>query len=188
MTLHQHFVATAYVYDRETDSFLLILHKKLGKWLPPGGHLEDGEVPHQGALRELREETGLRGRIVNLLDTPDVATPGVAQLFAPFCVLREIIPAGLHEGEHIHIDFVYVIEIDYAEAVRLRVQEVSQARWISSQELATLETFENVKQVCKAINRLQQRTRLFRQETLLYDLPTELSPSQFLPLDVEQIL
>ncbi len=188
MSLRQHYVATAYVYDRQTDSFLLILHKKLGKWLPPGGHLEDGEVPHQGAIRELREETGLRGRIVNLFHTPDVATSSVAQLFTPFCVLREIIPAGLHEGEHVHIDFIYVIEIDYAEAVRLHMEEVSQARWISSQEIDTLETFENVKQVCKAISRFQQRIGFLRQEMLLQDLPMELSPSHFLPLDVEQIL
>jgi 8-oxo-dGTP diphosphatase len=188
MPLRQQYVATGYVYDRETESFLLILHKKLGKWLPPGGHLEEGEVPHQGALRELQEETGLRGRIVNLLQTPDVATSSVAQLFTPFCILREIIPASLHEDEHIHIDFVYVIEIERADALKIRTEEISQARWISSQEIPTLETFENVKQVCKAISNLHQRTSFFRKETLLPDLPLELSPIPFPPLDAEQIL
>src|SRR5581483_8304957 len=135
MGLRQHYVATAYVYNRETDSFLLILHKKLGKWLPPGGHLEEGEVPHQGALRELREETGLQGRIVNLLHTPDVATYSVARLFTPFCVLREIIPAGLHDGEHVQIDFIYVVEVEYADALRVRMEEASQARWVPSQQI-----------------------------------------------------
>jgi ADP-ribose pyrophosphatase YjhB (NUDIX family) len=188
MALRQHYVATGYVYDRETDSFLLILHNKLGKWLPPGGHLEEGEVPHQGALRELREETGLRGRIVNLLQTPDVATYSVAQLFTPFCILREIIPASLHEDEHVHIDFIYVIEIERADVLKIHTEEISQARWISSQEIPTLETFENVKRVCKAISNLQQRTSFFREETLLPDLPLELSPAHFLPLDAEQIL
>jgi len=188
MPLRQHYVATGYVYDRETDSFLLILHKKLGKWLPPGGHLEEGEVPHQGALRELQEETGLRGRIVNLLQTPDVATPSVAQFFSPFCILREIIPATPREDEHVHIDFVYAIEIERTDALRIRAEEISQARWISSQEIPTLETFENVKRVCKAISDLQQRTSLFREETLLPELPLELSPVQSLPLDAEQIL
>jgi 8-oxo-dGTP diphosphatase len=188
MPLRQHYVATGYVYDRETDSFLLILHKKLGKWLPPGGHLEEGEVPHQGALRELQEETGLRGRIVNLLQTPDVATPSVAQFFSPFCILREIIPATPREDEHVHIDFVYAIEIERADALRIRAEEISQARWIPSQEIPTLETFENVKRVCKAISDLQQRASLFREETLLPELPLELSPTHFPPLDAEQIL
>jgi ADP-ribose pyrophosphatase YjhB (NUDIX family) len=188
MAMRQHYVATGYVYDRETDSFLLILHNKLGRWLPPGGHLEDGEVPHQGALRELREETGLRGRIANLLQTPDVATYSVAQLFTPFCILREIIPASLHEGEHIHIDFIYVMEIDRADAVKVSTEEASQAHWFPSQEIATLETFENVRQVCKSISALHRKISIFREEALLHTSSLELSLAQFLPFDVEQIL
>jgi 8-oxo-dGTP pyrophosphatase MutT (NUDIX family) len=34
-------------------------HRRLGIWLQPGGHLEPGETPWQGALRESSEETGL---------------------------------------------------------------------------------------------------------------------------------
>jgi ADP-ribose pyrophosphatase YjhB (NUDIX family) len=36
-------------------------------WTLPGGGLDHGEDPADGALRELEEETGLRGRIVRLL-------------------------------------------------------------------------------------------------------------------------
>ncbi len=37
-----------------------------GKWTLPGGHLEDGETPHAGALRELKEETGIDGLLDDL--------------------------------------------------------------------------------------------------------------------------
>lgn len=37
-------------------------HKRLGLWLQPGGHLDHGEWPHQAALREAHEETGLAVR------------------------------------------------------------------------------------------------------------------------------
>jgi len=33
----------------------------VGKWVLPGGHLEPGETPRRGALRELLEETGVVG-------------------------------------------------------------------------------------------------------------------------------
>jgi 8-oxo-dGTP diphosphatase len=188
MALQQHYVATGYVYDKLTDSFLLILHKKLGKWLAPGGHLEAGEEPHEGALRELREETGLRGRIVNLLQAPEVGTPAIPQICAPFCILSETIPASSREGEHIHIDFVYVIEVEPADALNLLKEEVIQARWISATEIATLETFENVKKVCHAISLLGHQKAMFREETLLQGLTLEASPAQLEAIDVEQML
>ena len=41
---------------------VLHLHKRLGRWLQPGGHIEAGEMPWEGAHREVVEETGLDAR------------------------------------------------------------------------------------------------------------------------------
>jgi 8-oxo-dGTP pyrophosphatase MutT (NUDIX family) len=38
---------------------VLHMHKRLHRWLQPGGHLHPGEVPEDAALRESQEETGL---------------------------------------------------------------------------------------------------------------------------------
>lgn len=38
---------------------VLLLHRRLGIWVQPGGHLEVGETPWQAAQREAIEETGL---------------------------------------------------------------------------------------------------------------------------------
>lgn len=43
---------------------LLHRHRKLGMWLPSGGHIEQGELPYDAAVREVLEETGLRLELV----------------------------------------------------------------------------------------------------------------------------
>jgi 8-oxo-dGTP diphosphatase len=40
----------------------------IGEWTLPGGGLDFGENPRDGALRELTEETGLRGAIIEIAD------------------------------------------------------------------------------------------------------------------------
>jgi 8-oxo-dGTP diphosphatase len=153
MVSHNHYVATCYVYDSNTDRFLLVWHKKSRKLLPPGGHLNSGEEPHKGAQRELLEEIGVEGRILNLLETPQVETPAIPQLPTPFCILYEKIPAEVEGEEHMHIDFVYVVEIPPFESLSLHAEEVSLAQWVPSQDIDHVDTYDNVKQVCRAISK-----------------------------------
>ncbi len=59
----KHFVATGYVVrDHKT---LLLFHKKLQLWLPPGGHIDEGELPEEALRRECWLEE--RGSIGGLL-------------------------------------------------------------------------------------------------------------------------
>lgn len=59
-----HFTASALVVDEPRARTALVHHRKLGLWVQPGGHLdpEDASVA-AAALREVREETGLAGRL-----------------------------------------------------------------------------------------------------------------------------
>ena len=52
-----HVTGSAVVVGRRGT--VLHLHKRLHRWLQPGGHLEAGEAPWDAALRESEEETGL---------------------------------------------------------------------------------------------------------------------------------
>ncbi len=99
------FTATAYILNEK--QVLLHFHKKLGKWLPPGGHLEENETPPECAIREAKEETGLDIAIIQ--DERLWVTCLNANSFErPFLCLLENIPAYKDQPEHQHIDFIYL--------------------------------------------------------------------------------
>lgn len=55
-----HVTASAVVVGRR--GVLLHRHRRLGRWMQPGGHVEPGEHPWEAARRETEEETGIRTR------------------------------------------------------------------------------------------------------------------------------
>ena len=58
------------IFKRKDNSFeVALVSKKKGKiWCLPKGHIEEGESLKETAIREVKEETGLRGEIVNKVD------------------------------------------------------------------------------------------------------------------------
>lgn len=133
MAITRDWAATTFViHDHKT---LLLHHRKLNRWLPPGGHIELHELPDVAALREVAEETGLH---VALID-PGAPLGPVQRLAQPLCILLETIGP-----DHEHIDFIYaarVIAGDVAHAPR----EVQAWRWYSYAELDAPEVAEDVR-------------------------------------------
>ncbi len=93
----RHFTVAVFVVWE--GKVLLHRHRTLGMWLPPGGHIEENELPDEAAVREVLEETGLGVRLVGER-REDVADP--VQLHRPAGVQLENIGQG-----HQHIDLIY---------------------------------------------------------------------------------
>lgn len=90
------FVATGIVVHN--DQVALVLHRKLKRWLPPGGHIDAPELPDMAAIREVKEETGL-----DVVLVADYEPAGFEHALAR--------PAGIQlediEPGHQHIDLIY---------------------------------------------------------------------------------
>jgi 8-oxo-dGTP pyrophosphatase MutT (NUDIX family) len=135
-TLPAHVTASAVVIDTRRDLVLLHRHRRLGVWLQPGGHVEDGEDAPSAALRETREETGhtarhpAEGPLIGHVDEH----PG---------------PDG-----HIHLDLRFVLlsdrdaqVADDAEASGEAGDEGPQLRWVTRDEAARLSDVSLVRAV-----------------------------------------
>ena len=93
----RHFTVAVFVV--RDGKVLLHWHRKLGMWLPPGGHIERDELPDEAAVREVLEETGVEVELVGER-REDVEDP--VQLHRPAGVQLEDIGPG-----HQHIDLIY---------------------------------------------------------------------------------
>jgi 8-oxo-dGTP pyrophosphatase MutT (NUDIX family) len=92
-----HVTGSAVVARPDGAAFLLILHRKLGRWLQPGGHTEESDASVLGtALREAREETGLSAFEVPRED-------------AILDVDVHPIPARSRDAAHLHFDVRYLL-------------------------------------------------------------------------------
>lgn len=89
-----HFTGSAWLVSADGQRVLLMHHRKLGRWLQPGGHADgDADLAHV-ALREAEEETGVTGLHVE---------GGI------FDIDRHRIPTRGVEAQHWHYDVRYVV-------------------------------------------------------------------------------
>jgi 8-oxo-dGTP pyrophosphatase MutT (NUDIX family) len=99
-------------------------------WLPPGGHIESNEDPHQAALREACEEAGFPVAILPTVSPYEYHVP--PQLPAPATIMVEEIPANKTDPAHQHIDMIY-----FARPLSLETPSppADTWRWVSEKTL-----------------------------------------------------
>ncbi len=123
------FTVATFVVHR--GRILLLWHPKHSMWLPPGGHIEAGELPDEAAVREVFEETGVR---VQLVGQGGVDVDYPRQLARPAGIQLEDIAPG-----HQHIDLVYFAEpIDGSCEVSAECAARDRAGWYEPAELESL--------------------------------------------------
>lgn len=122
-----HFTASAVVVDPTGEHTCLLLHRKLGRWLQPGGHVEpvDGGDLSRTALREVTEELGLTVHL----------HPSAPR---PLDVDVHDIPARGDAPAHAHLDVRFLVVASAPEELRADRLETDGARWLPLVEALSL--------------------------------------------------
>ena len=97
-----HFTASAWVVNAQMDKVLLVHHKKLNKWLQPGGHADGSDDILAMARQEVWEETGLKNVKLGYDGIFDVDAHPIPE--AP--------KNGVMEPAHTHYDIRYLLIAD----------------------------------------------------------------------------
>jgi 8-oxo-dGTP pyrophosphatase MutT (NUDIX family) len=128
--IHDKIDFTASVFIVHGDKVLLHMHKKLGIWLQPGGHVELDEDPNQAVLREAREEAGLDIELVGAAPERLETKFGSRELMLPRFLNRHFFD---ETRTHEHIDFVYFARSASGEA--RPEEDGGEVRWFTKEEL-----------------------------------------------------
>jgi 8-oxo-dGTP pyrophosphatase MutT (NUDIX family) len=134
-----HLTGSAWIVDPARTRTLLTHHRKLDKWLQPGGHADGDPDLRAVAMREAVEETGVVGmRLVSE---------------RIYDVDRHWIPERGEVAGHWHLDIRFMIEADPAVPFVV-TDESHDLAWVALEEVTRLNPEESMA-------RLVQKTRTF---------------------------
>lgn len=133
-----HFTASGFVVNSKRDKVLMIYHNIYNSWGWTGGHADGEEKLLDVAIREVKEETGIKNiKVLNngkaiAIDTLPVASH---------------IKRGKYVNAHIHFSVAYLFEADEEEKLKIKEDENSNVAWQNIDNVVSLSTEPHMKKV-----------------------------------------
>jgi 8-oxo-dGTP pyrophosphatase MutT (NUDIX family) len=145
---HDH-TASAYLFrvDMNEPKVLLHMHKKFGKYMQFGGHIELDETPWQAITHELLEESGYSIEQISVLQPKDRIAKLTDAAMHPHPVTHS---THALPNKHFHTDVAYAFTVDNAPKTLPSDGESTDIRSFTRSELVDLpddSIIENVREI-----------------------------------------
>lgn len=142
-----HITGSAWIVSPDRSQTLLIHHRKLDRWLQPGGHADGNPDVAAVALREAQEETGLTSlRLIDIADDDKESrhSPTI------FDVDIHLIPARNDVPEHLHYDIRFLLEADPNESFG-NSEEIKNIQWLMLKNAQRITDSESILRMMRKI-------------------------------------
>ena len=116
-----HMTASAWIVNRERTKVLMVYHRIYDSWSWTGGHADGEKDLLAVALREAREETGLRKvrAVSEKIYSLEVLTVDGHE------------KRGEYVASHLHLNVTYLLEADESEELRVCEEENCGVKWFT---------------------------------------------------------
>lgn len=119
-----HMTASAWVTNRQRTKVLMVYHNIYNSWSWCGGHADGEQDLLQVAMKECREETGLKN-----------VRPVSEDIFSLECLTVDgHEKRGAYVSSHLHLNVTYLLEADESEPLTVCEGENSGVRWFLPEE------------------------------------------------------
>lgn len=122
-----HMTSSAFVLNKTRDKVLMIYHNIYDSWGWTGGHADGEDDLLRVAIKETREETGVKN-----------AEPVVKDIIS-----LDIIPVlghikkGKYVSAHLHLNVTYLLQGDETETLVIKEDENSGVKWITLEDISS---------------------------------------------------
>lgn len=125
-----HMTASAWVVDKEREHVLMVYHNLYRSWSWTGGHADGEHDLLAAAMREVREETGIKK-----------VNPVFTNIYSlEILTVDGHVKKGIYVPPHLHLNLTFLLEADRRETLRCKEDENSGAAWFGLEEAVEAST------------------------------------------------
>ena len=144
-----HFTASAWVVNKAKTKVLMIYHNIYKSWAWTGGHSDGDSNLLNVAIREVKEETGVK----------DVKPISDDIFSLEIICVNGHVKRGKYVSSHVHLNVTYLLEADEDEELKIKEDENSGVRWVDIDKAVELSNEAWMKGIYKKLIEKQKQKR-----------------------------